>query len=418
MISNWTQLARTSVQNLPMASLLTRTWPRARDACKDISVGSSGASVTQPFIEAALSLALDTGPDGQPDFLFEVRLPPGSGISIWHPDNRLNGSLDHAVLTTIIEAFVSGELLLEGPSSILAAALNGETDLRGFEASWGNSNSIRRCWQISTQRMQDSGNGACVVGLVRDISEVRDYCEGINRKLDILPQSAATCGRINSTINAAVREQAHLIASICDLLAEPPQETSSASHCRRQEFAGDMRAAVAEIITASDLMRDYTEASFGTLELKVQRWPLAEVIAHASGGLRRQFSRHEASLTLACAHQHAALRTDLPRLSRLLQVVAAAVAGHTDRDTIACIECRPQEGGGARIEFTYSGRPARLDDADEPQCQHIDPLHPSVSGPFCRFLLDAHGGRIEQAGSTGRRQCVTVVLNDCRAMRA
>jgi hypothetical protein len=255
-----------------------------------------------------------------------------------------------------------------------------------------------------------------VTGLVRDVSLARDLADTVARGFFVSPEQNARLRLTTASVAAAIRQQAHVMSSICELHGDASEPDPGAPGGSRNMLAADARSAAGELIMAADLLRDYTD---GCLKLEPQRWPVPDIIARAMPGMKRLLERHGVHLAGQTPPWGAALNADLSRVAILLQLAArialpAMTPGHT-----AGLACTIPSGGG--IAFTWSYEGVRLDetllDSAAPcpspaRATCIELMHPAIGSSLMQALLQAHDGSFLPAPARGSAQAVTLHLHD------
>jgi hypothetical protein len=222
-----------------------------------------------------------------------------------------------------------------------------------------------------------------------------------------------------------MRQQAHVISSICDLLGEQHTEAAGTAAVQRSDYISDVRATVQDLIDAADLLRDYAQAEYGCLRLEPQRWLAGDIVAHALPGLKRMLERHGIGLTHDGSSNGAVIVADLPRLSRLLNLVAVAILPAVAPGGWMDLRCNRAPSGGMVVAFIYQG--VRLSEDQLAGARgnggslatgaaargKTDLADPALSSAFRRRLLEAHAATLEQTNqSSGQWQSVFLHLRD------
>ena len=364
-----------------------------------------------------LVLALDRAADGIADFMFTVRPSSDVDIAIWHPLADMEETLDLAVLKHTLLALASADDDSAAPGASLRLALLGKHDVTNLELQWSDGQGTQRCWLISTRHDERT-----VTGLVRDVSLARDVADTVAQGLLVSPQQHARRRMANASVAAAIRQQAHVISSICELLCDTPETTPRATDCSRAVLASDARSAISQLITTADLLRDYTDAEHGCLKLEPQRWPVPDIIARAMPGMKRLLERHGVHLVSQQPPRGAALYADLQRVSMLVQLVACNTLRAMTPDRTAEFACSVPPCGGVAFTWTYEGAScnetsfqATAPCFDTARLSCHDLMHPAISGGLMNALLVAHNGSLKSAPTPDGFQAITLHLHDIAA---
>lgn len=385
--------------------------------------------LTEPeLLCAALSLSLESENGSTPDFLFTLKsgrithlrlLQPGSGSRPQHEETE-------CVLT--LEQLARGATdCAAGPVASLRNALNGQQDVSNLELEWSDPGGIRHCWLVSATTCRSGRQAPRIVGLVRDVSIARRYIDSIANQPPLTPGIQLRSRLLGASVAASLRQQAHVISSICDLLSDPAPPAGDDGMCRRAEFAGDVRSAVQELLATAAIFRDFTEAEYGTLVLQPNRWSLAEILANAQPGIAQVLAQSGLAFDCAPAAAGSALHADLTRLGRLLQATAALLAPLARPVSAVILQGAGMADGSMAFRFTYDGiapNEAWLHGGQPctgqlPETARHHPLDPVVSAGFRKFMLDAHDGRMEPVAHPERgRQCLVLKLRDLRSGHA
>ena len=389
--------------------------------------GMEAAGMMPELLRSGLILSLD-GIDGGPaDFLFTARPSGSPALIIWHPDPLLQRTLDAGQLAGRLLQLASGALSSQEASSrLLNDALKGLGDVRNLELAWRDDNGQPRSWLVSTLRQPPSDSQDVVVtGLVRDVSEARAYIDKMTAGRLLTPGQIARNELLSTSLAASMRQQAHVISSICDLLGEQHTEAAGTAAVQRSDYISDVRATVQDLIDAADLLRDYAQAEYGCLRLESQRWQAGDILAHALPGMKRALERHGIGITHDGSASSISILADLPRLSRLLNLVATAIVPAVTPGGWMDIRCDAAPSGGMVVAFIYQG--VRLSEdqlagacGDGCAVETGSPLRgktnladPALSGAFRRHLLKAHAATLEQTNqSSGQWQSVFLHLRD------
>jgi hypothetical protein len=377
-----------------------------------------GAGTIPPDrLRNGLILSLDQPADGIADFMFTARPSSRRDIDIWHPLPEVEQSLDLPRLTHTLHALSGGG---SGAAASLRLALLGEIAITNLELPWHDSGGAQRCWLVSTR--QEAG---AVTGLVRDVSLARNLADTVALGLLLSPEQHARGRLATAGVAAAIRQQAHVISSICELLCDTTGPGGGSQDCSRGVLTSDMRDAISELIVAADLLRDYSDAEHGCLRLEPQRWPVADIIARALPGMKRLLERHGVSLSCRAMPQGTKLNADLPRAATLLQLAVCAALPAMTPGCAAELLCTLPSAGGVAFTWKYEGAPFdqnRLNqDSIAGPCpasgriSRLDLMHPAISSGLMTALLQAHGGSLRSAPDGGTAQTVTLHLHDVGA---
>ncbi len=389
-----------------------------------------GPDLAADLLHSSLLLSLE-GDDGAPgDFLFTARPGASVELTIWHPDPQRQRALEAVTLANRLNLLADGGLPLSSPSGLLHSALQGGSDVRNLELFWRDDAGEPRTWLVSTMRQQPSrGQQAVVAGLVRDVSQARTFIDTVAQATLLTPGQIARNELLSTSMATSMRQQAHLISSICDLLGEQPLSAPGNAGCRRGDYVSDVRATVQELIESADLLRDYAHAEYGCLKLEPQRWQAGDIVARTLPGMKRMLQRHSIGLTHDGSGNGALIRADLPRLSRLLNLLACAIVPAITPGAWMDIRCTAAPQGGLVFSFIYQGTSlseaqlagaggnssSNAAEADGIARGITDLTHPALSGPFRKAMLLAHAASLQQQGkAAGQIQAVFLHLHDIR----
>lgn len=372
--------------------------------------GTEDAGMMLELLRGGLILSLD-GIDGGPaDFLFAARPSGTPELTVWHPDPLLQRTLDAGQLAGQLLQLASGALSTQEPSSrLLNGALKGLGDVRNLEVAWRDDDGQPRSWLVSTLCQPPSGSRDVVVtGLVRDVSKARAYIDSVTEGRLLTPAQVARNELLSTSLAASMRQQAHVISSIFDLLGEQHTEAAGTAAVQRSDYISDVRATVQDLIDAADMMRDYAQAEYGCLRLEPQRWQAGDILAHALPGMKRALERHGIGITHDGSANSITILADLPRLSRLLNLVAAAIVPAVTPGGWMDIRCNAASSGGMLVNFIYQGVGLSQDqlaaasgngyavETGSALRGKTDLADPALSGAFRRHLLKAHAATLEQ----------------------
>ena len=386
--------------------------------------------MTADLLHSSLLLSLD-GDDAAPgDFLFTARPVEPIELTIWHPDPQRQRALDTAALAHRLILLANGSLPLASPAALLHRAISGGGDVRNLELSWQDDGGEPRTWLVSTMRQQPSRDQLPVIaGLVRDVSHARAFIDTIAQATVLTPGHVARNELLSSSMATSMRQQAHLISSICDLLGEQSPPAHGNAGCRRGDYVSDVRATVQELIESADLLRDYAQAEHGCLRLEPQRWQAGDIVARTLPGMKRLLQRHSIGLTHDGSGNGAIILADLPRLSRLLNLLAAAIVPAIMPGAWMDLRCTTGPQGGIIFSFIYEGTSLSeaqlasasgngsntMVEADGITRGSPDLAHPALSAPFRKNMLHAHAATLRQQGkAAGQIQAVFLHLHDIR----
>ncbi len=412
----WTTLALSASALMPGRHLQVMTQTRDRKvfgsaAGRDASIADAAAQRTR----AALILALESDTGGAPDFLFEFDATTRAAPLIWHPDEAVEGKLDKQVLSEALRRILSGGLADRIELALLQPAGTNRCDLRNMEFDWTDPAGREQYWQISISALPAVAGDQLIIGLVRDIGMARTWCADIDHELLGRPRQADHCHAINRAISGQIRDQAYLVSSICDLLLEQAAQGAQDENCQRRQFGDDVKAAIAKIISTADLLRDLTDASFGKLKLNLQRWQVADVAAHAIPAMRRSLETVKATLSHDEPELPLTLITDLQRLSRLLQMIAASLMPAVKPGSDVRLVYGASATGGVWLSLVYEGYAMDCNMTESvPDGQRPDILHPSMTSAYRHLVLEAHRGELLLTDKGSGHHELVVTLKDAQ----
>lgn len=234
---------------------------KARRAQQPVAVASPLHDAS--LLRASLALPLQAADDNLPDFMFTLKLqdeadPP----AVWHPCPLTAQNLPSGALSRTLSALAYGSLADLDVSAHLKHAFAGKAGLHNLQVDWVEHDGSPRCWLVSTCRQQpSSGNGTSIVlGVVREVTPARQLADDIAGGLLVTRETRARTRLIGASVAASMRQQAHLISSLCDLLAGTPQADANNAGHRYGELTSDVRGAVKELLACAGTLRDYTDA--------------------------------------------------------------------------------------------------------------------------------------------------------------
>ena len=412
----WTTLALSAAALLPERQLQRPATLRNRIA-GSINDRRDGATegAANGRIEAALLLALESDTGGVPDFLFDVDPATGAAPVIWHPDQSIENSLDKQALSESLRRILSSGLADTLDQARQQSAGTTPASLRNMEFDWTDPAGREQCWQVSISARSNLAGGQLVTGLVRDIGMARSWCADIDHELLDRPRQAASCQAINQAISGHIRDQAFLVSSICELLLEPSSQDAEDVQCQRRQFGSDVKSAVAGIVSTADLLCDLTDASFGQLQFNLQRWQLSDIAAHALPGVRRLLEPAGAHLVHVEPDQPHALVTDIQRLSRLIQMMAALLVPAIRPGTEVRMVHGASSQGGAWLSLVYEGSAIDLDpDASDLKGLRPGILHPAMTIAYRHQVLAVHRGELRLTDRGSGVHELLLALNDAQ----
>ena len=275
--------------------------------------------------------------------------------------------------------------------------------------------------EIRMRRLQDDPDGAAVVGVLRDVSAVKDMETTLATTRAEAAIAAAMKDRLLANVSHELRTPLNAILGFSEMLGDPA--LTPAEPERRQEYARIINTSAQHLLSVVNLLLDMSRIEAGKFELAPATLCLQELIGECCDMLRLKAEAGKVKLVVDAEPRPPLVADKRACRQILLNLLSNAVKFTPENGSVHV--ALHAEAGGLRVEIQDTGigiAPEDLPHLGQPFFQVRSGYERHFEGAglglaLVRGLVELHGGAVTLESAPGAGTRVSLLLPwDCRAV--